>query len=193
MDAEEEPKRRGLLIAVSVGVLLLVLLGIYFFRGARAGQTRSVVQDTPSAVTTPQQSSEDRPPAHDAAIAPVPQRVDEPAAGAVGAAGTGAARAAIGGAGSVVTGASAPSGSAQWRVVAYTYNREAQATHKAQAIAAKHPAMKAEVFSPSGRSPYLVTLGGWLTGDRALALKSKARSEGIARDVYAQNYRGKGR
>ena len=67
MDTEEEPKRTGLLIAVSVGVLLLVLLGIYFFRGARAGQTRSVVQDAPSAVTSPQQSSEDRPPAHDAA------------------------------------------------------------------------------------------------------------------------------
>ena len=63
MKAEPEPQRTGLLIAIVVGVLLLAWLGIHFFRAAREGQTRSVVQDTPSAVTVPQQSSENRPPA----------------------------------------------------------------------------------------------------------------------------------
>ena len=48
----------------------------------------------------------------------------------------------------MVTGASAPGDSAQWRVVAFTYNREAQATQKAQTIAARHPGLKpAGVFA----------------------------------------------
>ncbi len=186
LEPTDEPKRRGLLVAVAVGVLLLVLLGIHFFRAGRAGQTGSVIQDTPAAVTDPQQSSENRPPAHDAASAPVPQPAEKPSAAA-----TETTRAAAATRGHGLTGAAVPSDSSQWRVVAFTYNREAQAKQKAQAIAAKHPGLKPEVFSPSGRAPYLVTVGGWLSADRAAALKSKARAEGLPRDVYAQNYRGK--
>lgn len=186
LEPTDEPKRRGLLVAVAVGVLLLVLLGIHFFRAGRAGQTGSVIQDTPAAVTDPQQSSENRPSAHDAASAPVPQPAEKPSAAA-----TETTRAAAATRGHGLTGAAVPSDSSQWRVVAFTYNREAQAEQKAQAIAAKHPGLKPEVFSPSGRAPYLVTVGGWMSADRAAALKSKARAEGLPRDVYAQNYRGK--
>jgi len=182
MEPAEEPKRRGLLVAVGLGVLLLVLLGVHFFRAGRAGQTGSVVQDAPSAVTEPQQSSANRPPAHDAASAPV----EQPAAAAAAA---DTARESVGARGRVAT--AAPSDSAQWRVVAFTYNREAQATQKVQAIAARHPGLKPEVFSPSGRAPYLVTVGGWMSADRAASMRAKARAQGLPRDVYAQNYRGR--
>ena len=77
----------------------------------------------------------------------------------------------------------------QWRLVAYTFNREDQARRKAEAIAQVHPALKPEVFTPSGRAPYLVALGGWMSIDEAAALKAKARSEGMPRDIYTQNYR----
>ncbi len=187
VDSDGEPKRNGLLVAISVGVLLLVLLGIYFFRAARAGQGRSVVQDTPSAVTVPQQSSENRPPARDAASAPVPEAPPKPSATSAN------SRAATPREGRVVTAAEGASESGQWRVVAFTYNRESQAAQKAEAIAARHPGLRPEVFSATGRAPYLVTLGGWMSADQAAALRRKARSQGLARDVYAQNYRGRGR
>lgn len=81
----------------------------------------------------------------------------------------------------------------QWRVVAYTYNREAQAQQKAASVAAKHPELKPEVFTPNGHAPYLVTVGGAMSRDEAFALVKKAKSEGLARDSYAQNYKGTGR
>jgi hypothetical protein len=76
-----------------------------------------------------------------------------------------------------------------WRVVAYTYNHQDQAEHKAQTINSKYPDLKAEVFSPKGNSaPYLVTLGGPMERDAAFRLRNKAVSEGLPRDMYAQNY-----
>ncbi len=182
MPAEAEPKRSGLLAGIAAGVLLLVLLGIYFLRAGRAGQSRSAVQDTPSAATVPQQSGENRPPAHDAASAPVPQPSEKPSA----ALGSSQAR-------DLRAGRAAATQGAQWRVVAFTYNREEQAAQKAHAIATQHPALKPEVFSPNGRAPYLVTLGGWMSVEEASALRNKARAQGLPRDMYKQNYRGSGR
>jgi hypothetical protein len=75
-----------------------------------------------------------------------------------------------------------------WRVVAYTYNVESQARSKAAAIGKQHPDLHPEVFSPTGHAPYLVTLGGPLTQQEAAALRQTARSQGLARDVYTQNY-----
>jgi hypothetical protein len=76
-----------------------------------------------------------------------------------------------------------------WRVVAYTYNHQDQAEHKAQTINSKYPDLKAEVFSPKGNSaPYLVTLGGPMERDAAFQLRNKAVGEGLPRDMYAQNY-----
>jgi hypothetical protein len=80
----------------------------------------------------------------------------------------------------------------QWRVIAYTYNRQEQAQHKAEEIAGKHPELRAQVFSPSGHAPYLVAIGGPLSRDAAFALVKKVRSQGLASDTYAQNYKGKG-
>lgn len=176
MPTEAEPKRRGLLAGIAAGFLLLVLLGIYFIHAGRAGQSRSAVQDNPAAAIVPQQSADNRPPVHDAASAPVPQPSEKPSAAVGSSRATERATAA------------APQG-AQWRVVAFTYNREDQAAQKAHAIAAQHPALKPEVFSPNGRAPFLVTLGGWMSVDQASALRNKARSEGLPRDIYKQNYR----
>jgi eukaryotic-like serine/threonine-protein kinase len=80
----------------------------------------------------------------------------------------------------------------QWRVIAYTYNRQEQAQQKAEAVAQKHPELRAAVFSPSGHAPYLVAIGGALSRDEAFALVKKARSLGLPTDTYAQNYKGKG-
>lgn len=80
----------------------------------------------------------------------------------------------------------------QWRVVAYTYNRQDQAQKKAAEVARKHPELRPEVFKPDGRSPYLVAIGGVMNRDEAIVLAKRARSLGLPRDTYAQNYTGKG-
>ncbi|HEU4635193.1 MAG TPA: SPOR domain-containing protein [Edaphobacter sp.] len=86
------------------------------------------------------------------------------------------------------TPAPARTGHPEWRVVAYTYNHQDQAQKKADELRAKHPAMNPEVFSPHGRAPYLVTVGGAMTRDQAIAYRAKARSAGLPRDTYARNY-----
>jgi eukaryotic-like serine/threonine-protein kinase len=53
--------------------------------------------------------------------------------------------------------------------------------------------LRPEVFTPNGRAPYLVTVGGVMSRDEAFAMARKARSEGLPRDSYAQNYRDKSR
>ena len=81
----------------------------------------------------------------------------------------------------------------QWRVIAYTYNHEDQAQHKAATVAKAHPELHPRVFTPTGRAPYLVALGGAMSRDEAFALAEKARTEGLPHDVYAQNYSGNSR
>jgi hypothetical protein len=80
-----------------------------------------------------------------------------------------------------------------WRVVAYTYNREDQAQKKRSSVALKHPELRPEVFTPTGRAPYMVTLGGGMSRDEAFAMVQKARMAGLARDTYATNYPGQRR
>jgi eukaryotic-like serine/threonine-protein kinase len=82
-------------------------------------------------------------------------------------------------------------GRGQWRVIAFTYDRESQAQQKAASIAQKHSDLRPEVFTPNGRAPYLVTVGGMMSRDEAFALVRKVRGEGLPRDSYAQNYRGR--
>jgi hypothetical protein len=81
----------------------------------------------------------------------------------------------------------------QWRVVAFTYNRADQAQKKVDTIAQKHADLRPEVFTPSGRAPYLVTVGGVMSRDQAFAFAQRARKQGLPRDTYAQNYEGKRR
>jgi hypothetical protein len=86
-------------------------------------------------------------------------------------------------------GAAAVASTPGWRVVAYTYNHEAQAEHKAQMIAQRYPQLSAGVFAPHGHAPYLVTLGGVMSRADALAFRERAVRMGLPRDTYAQNYR----
>jgi hypothetical protein len=75
-----------------------------------------------------------------------------------------------------------------WRVVLYTYAREADAQNKARWVNEKYPGLGAEVFSPSGGSPYVVSAGGQMSREEALKLRQKVRSLGLPRDSYIQNY-----
>ena len=60
-------------------------------------------------------------------------------------------------------------------------------------LAVAHPDtnkdVRPEVFTPNGRPPYLVTVGGTMSREEAFALLKKGRSEGLPGDIYAQNYR----
>lgn len=75
-----------------------------------------------------------------------------------------------------------------WRVVAYTYNAETQAKAKARLIAEQHADLDPQVYSRTGHAPFLVTLGGALSEQAAATMRQRARSLGLARDVYMQNY-----
>jgi len=77
----------------------------------------------------------------------------------------------------------------EWRVVAFTYNRQDQAQQKVLSLAQKLPTFSPAVFSPNGRTPWLVTIGGALDRDAAYALARKARSLGLPRDTYVQDYK----
>ena len=84
--------------------------------------------------------------------------------------------------------APAPS-TGSWRVVAFTYNHQDQAEHKATTINGKHPDLQASVFSPKGSgAPYLVTLGSATDRESAFRLRGKAIQEGMPHDTFAQNY-----
>lgn len=76
----------------------------------------------------------------------------------------------------------------QWRVVAYTYNHEDQARQKVAEIASRHGFLNPEVFSPKGHAPFLVTVGGAMSHNEALAFRKRARAAGLPRDTYAQNF-----
>ena len=85
----------------------------------------------------------------------------------------------------------APAGAERsvWHVVAYTYNREEAAQHKATELAAQYPQLEPQVFSPNGQAPYLVTLGGGMSRQEAFARRDAARTAGMPSDTYAQNFR----
>jgi hypothetical protein len=174
---EEEPRGLELKkIAYGVGLLLLVLLLVWFFVHGRSSSSSST-----GAVQT----------------AAAPAVVAQGDAGSAGSASSAASPSAAPNASpaanvpTVQRQAAVGNGRDQWRVVAFTYNHESQAQEKAAAIAQKHSELRPEVFTPNGRAPFLVTVGGAMSRDEAFALARKARSEGLPRDLYAQNYRGR--
>lgn len=80
----------------------------------------------------------------------------------------------------------------RWRVIAYTYNHQDQAQHKVDELMQKDASLRPEVFSPNSGVSYLVALGGLMTREEAVAFRQKAASEGLPRDIYIQNYEGRG-
>jgi hypothetical protein len=77
---------------------------------------------------------------------------------------------------------------ADWRVIAFTYNRRPDAEKKVSDLARSHPELQPVVFTPSGHAPYLVSIGGGMDRDAAHALARRSRSLGLPHDMYAQNY-----
>jgi len=75
-----------------------------------------------------------------------------------------------------------------WRVIAFTYNRRADAEKKVSDLARSHPELQPVVFTPSGHAPYLVSVGGLMDSNAAHALAHRSRSLGLPHDIYAQNY-----
>ncbi len=74
-----------------------------------------------------------------------------------------------------------------WYVIAYTYNREDQARAKAARVS-RRGGPHAEVFSPSGRAPYLVSLGGPMNEREAKETLWRARRAGSPRDTFIRRY-----
>jgi hypothetical protein len=187
---EEEPRGLELKkIAYGVGALLLVLLLVWFFVHGRSSSSSSNSSGegqsaaAPAVVAQGDAGSAGTAGSASSAANPSPAANAGPAANASPAANVP----------TVQRQATVGDGRDQWRVVAFTYNHESQAQQKAAAIAQKHSELRPEVFTPNGRAPYLVTVGGAMSRDEAFALVRKARSEGLPRDLYAQNYTGKRR
>lgn len=186
---EADPRRNRMIVAGIAAVLLLILIGWRMMRSepsasanapevkpasslsaSNPGSTTTV----PAAVAKPSATKQlsSRAPINRAAVATPASPVPAPTAPAASAVNNQA-----------VTGART-----QWRVVAYTYNHEDQAQHKAETLAKQHPSLNAEVFSPTGHAPYLVTVGGPMTREQAEAFRQQARSQGLPHDTYTQNY-----
>jgi eukaryotic-like serine/threonine-protein kinase len=77
----------------------------------------------------------------------------------------------------------------QWRVIAFTYGSRAAAEKKVSDVNRRWPSLNASVFVPKDkRGYYLVALGGRMKHEDASRLQHKARSLGLPRDTYVQNY-----
>lgn len=162
--AEDGPRRILPWTTIAAAVIVALFIGWHFLHKSPA--------PIPTLATMPSQTSQISPatsPTVAAASTPTPS--------------TSAASAAPSVAAESATGART-----QWRVVAYTYNHQSQAQDKAAQILSKHPALNPEVFAPKGHAPYLVTVGGSMDRDAAMAFRRKARAEGLPRDTYAQNF-----
>ena len=177
---EEEPRRTRIWVAAAAAIVLLLVLGWRRMRSEPAadvnGATKPIstlgTPDANATVKTPAPVAATKPSATKLAGKTSTPRPVAPSSAPV----------------SVAASSGAAGARTQWRVVAYTYNRQGQAQQKADAIAKQHPSLNPQVFSPTGRAPYLVTVGGPMSREDAQAFKQKARGQGLPHDIYAQNY-----
>lgn len=79
-------------------------------------------------------------------------------------------------------------GQTGWHVIAYTYNYETQAQTKIARLKRRYISLQPQLFSPTGRAPYFVALGGPLDAASAMAIRDRARHAGLPRDTYARNF-----
>ena len=77
-----------------------------------------------------------------------------------------------------------------WRVVAYTYNRYADAEKKVRTLNGRWSGFHAEVFAPHGRSqgPFFVALGGRMTKEDAQSYYRRVMAKGLPRDTFMRNF-----
>ncbi|HEX7157569.1 MAG TPA: hypothetical protein VF214_01040 [Edaphobacter sp.] len=177
---EADPRRMRTWIAAAVGVLLLLLLFWYLTRSKSEPNARPI---STLATPAPQEHTASAQPAKPSAISPAAKPPAVLAAAAKPSAATTPVTAPERTPAQV-----APTGRTQWRVIAYTYNREDQAKQKAASLSGKAPGLNPEVFSATGHAPYLVSLGGPMSREQAAAVKSKALAAGLPHDTYIQNY-----
>ncbi|HEY2040932.1 MAG TPA: SPOR domain-containing protein [Edaphobacter sp.] len=172
---EQDPRRTKLWTIAAVAILLLIFFG---WRLTRSGATAGASEDSRPAAAAPPAKTTSTP-------TPPPPAFTKPSAGRGAKVSTATATPM---APTAQTSSPTSGTRTQWHVVAYTYNHEAQAQQKVAEIQKQHSSLNPEVFSPTGHAPYLVTVGGVMSRDQAVAFKQKARSEGMPRDVYVQNY-----
>lgn len=75
-------------------------------------------------------------------------------------------------------------GAGTWCVVVATYNQRAAAEKRARETSRRWPRFKAQVLDPRGGKQHLVVLGSGLSQAEAEALRKRARSAGLSRDVF---------
>jgi serine/threonine protein kinase len=165
-----------------IAALVVLLAAIFGWRMLRSSTPRSAADSAPRASNPAPASTTPSTPTPQAAAPPAPALPAKPPAASTSIAPTSASR------GTTHEGSAA---NEVWRLVVFTYNRQSQAEAKVATIRAKHGSLNPEVFSPSGKAPFLVTLGGPMGRQDAAQLMKKARSEGFPRDSYVQNFTGK--
>ena len=75
-----------------------------------------------------------------------------------------------------------------WYVISYTYNHEDQAAAKVKQLRRTHVSLQPQVFSPTGRAPYYVALGGAMDNQAADSVLRRAQRSGLPRDTFIRNY-----
>jgi hypothetical protein len=168
---EGPPRRTALIVG---GVVVLLLLAGLALRAMlhHSDSTQDAAAKNPVVVVSPETTTPRKPPP----VVPPPAAKPKASAAAPVAA-------------PVRSTPDATSPAGTWRVVAFTYNYQNQAEHKAQTINERHPDLDASVFSPKGSgAPFLVALGPATDRASAIRLRDKAVEEGLPRDTYAQNY-----
>jgi hypothetical protein len=182
----QDGRRKGILIGVVAVVVVLLMFVIFHHSGSapvgKAAVSQTAAPMAQSAAAAPDSSANadgDAGPVAPGHAAPPSHRVNQAAVAAAPVAQSASAAPAA---------RTLPPGTKIWRVIAFTYNRRDEAAAKAASINARFPGVNAQVWSRTGKRPFLVTLGGELAKGPAFAMRAKARHMGVARDVYAQNY-----
>ncbi len=78
-----------------------------------------------------------------------------------------------------------------WRVVVDTYHSRNDAAQRARDLGHRYPQLRPRVMGVRG-GDFLVTLGGAMSREDAIALRARAVGMGLPRDTYAQNFRHAG-
>ena len=136
--------------------------------------TRSAPETPATTVVTPPQPAAQ--PVIQKVSAPVPAPVTAPAPPAISKPSASANR--------------SDPGPANWRVVAYTYNRYADAEKKVKTLNGRWSGFHAEIFAPHGKAqgPYFVGLGGRMTRDDAQTCRKRVMAKGLPRDTFVRNF-----
>jgi serine/threonine protein kinase len=178
-----KPERSGLPFWVyAVASIVLIVILVWLFHSSSPASKAGAQKESPKAVPAAQQRT--IPPANDTATSPAPPSGNvEPARPAV----LHKPSPAIGSTNKPAQPNATQNGPI-WRVVVYTYDQQSAADARAAAINKKYPQLHAETFSPTGKSPFLVTVGGAMSRADATRVRRTALSLGMPHDTYAQNY-----